>query len=165
MIVGSDIRIRRADRGDFEPLTRLWLEFHQEQQVREPRLRLATDVEARWRNDLHFWLGAEARCLLVAEGRGRVVGFASAQRWSSPAIYAPVLEVYLDELFVLEEVRRCGIGSRLFQGIRAWAEQIGAGRIRFGVLAGSKEARAFWISQGATTEFLGMAVELEVDAG
>lgn len=139
----------------------LWLGLMREHAALEPRFGVADDALHRWQNDFPYWLADDDRRLFVAEAGGELVGFATAQRWSPPPIYRASDEVYLDELYVLPAARGQGLGRQLLGAVRAWAETVGAGRLRLGVLAANAEGRAFWERQQARVLSLVYTIELE----
>jgi len=70
-----------------------------------------------------------AATVLLAEKDGLVVGLASFSRlW--PAAGADV-SLYLKELFVREDARRCGVGEQLLAAVREAGEELGCGRLEW----------------------------------
>ena len=144
-----EVEIRTARRADLDRIGALWLALLREHAVLDARFVVAGDALQRWKNDAPFWLSDADRHLAVAVHEGETVGFAAAQRWTPPPIYAAVPEVHLDELYVVPAWRGRGLGRRLAGAVRAWAEAGGAERLRLGVLAANADARAFWERLGA----------------
>jgi GNAT superfamily N-acetyltransferase len=52
--------------------------------------------------------------------------------------------LYLEDIFVLEEYRRQGVGKRMFDHLKAIAKLEGCGRIEFTVLKWNKSAQEFY---------------------
>ena len=152
--------IRRANRPDEAPLALLWLALMREHAALDARFAVADDALQRWKNDFPHVLADETRRLFVAEQAGELAGFASAQRWAPPPIYAAEGEIYLNELYVAPEARRRGLGRRLVGAVRGWAEDLGAARLRLGVLAANAAGRRFWEHQHARPLSLTYAIEL-----
>ncbi len=136
--------IRRAKTEDADRIGELWLALLEEQAEHDARIGVADDALERWQNDFPMWLDGETRRLFVAEKNGTIQGFASAHRWGPPPIYAESEEVYLDEIYVSPEARRCGLGSALVASVREWAESAGAERVRLQVLAQNEAGNQFW---------------------
>jgi len=153
--------IRRATTDDQEALVALWTAFMDEQANLEVRLTVAEDAEARWRNDVPVWLEDETCRLFVAEADETVVGFATARRWGPPPVYAESEEVYLDEIYVHPDHRRAGMGAQLAAAVRAWAEELGAERLRLRMLEANEASRAFWEAQSARPLSVSYTMELE----
>lgn len=143
------ITVRRAAPADKEAVLTLWLALLDDQAALEERFGVAEDAAERWRNDYPEWLRDETRRLFVAERKGRVIGFLSAERWTPRPIYAATNEVYIHELYVREEARHRGAGRQLVDEVKAWAETLGAERLRLGVLMANENGRAFWKKIGA----------------
>jgi GNAT superfamily N-acetyltransferase len=84
---------------------------------------------------------------LIAEERGSVLGFALFFPTYSTFLTRP--GVHLEDLFVLEEHRRRGIGRALLAETRRIAKERGAGRLEWSVLDWNASAIAFYEGMGA----------------
>ena len=153
--------LRRARRADRDALGALWMALLEEQAGLDVRFAPAGDALERWRNDFPAWLHDERRRLVVAEQADALVGFVSAERWTSPPIYTASAEVFIDELYVRPEWRRRGLGGRLVQEMGAWAEEVGAERLRLRMLAANEAGRRFWARQGARPFITTLTIERE----
>ncbi len=85
---------------------------------------------------------------LVAAVDGRAVGFALFFHNYSTFRTAP--GVYLEDLFVVPEHRRRGIGTALFSHVAGLAVARGCERLEWSVLEWNEPALAFYERQGAT---------------
>lgn len=106
----------------------------------------ATAVE-RLRRDA---LGPQPRfeAALALGGDGRVVGYATWFHTYSTFLAKPT--IYLEDLFVLEEFRQSGAGSKLFEHVRALGAERGCGRMEWQVLDWNTLAREFYHRRQAT---------------
>ncbi len=156
--------VRRANKGDLDPVSRLWKAFLDEQAALDERFQVADDALDRFRNDFPVWLDDDTQRIFVAEraaGRSaEIVGFAAAHRWAPPPIFAAGVEVYVRELYVSPEVRRRGIGRQLATAVRRWAASLGAARLRLSTLAANADGCAFWKQQEAMLFYPTFTVEL-----
>ncbi|MCW4029760.1 MAG: GNAT family N-acetyltransferase [Candidatus Bathyarchaeota archaeon] len=57
--------------------------------------------------------------------------------------------LFLEDIFVLEEYRGHGVGSKIFAFIKEVAKQEGCGRIEFSVLKWNRSAQVFYERNGA----------------
>ena len=57
--------------------------------------------------------------------------------------------LYIEDIFVLETYRGCGVGQKMFDRCREIAKHEGCGRIEFTVLEWNKSAQAFYEKNGA----------------
>jgi len=57
--------------------------------------------------------------------------------------------LFLEDIFVLEEYRRQGVGKKLFDFLKETAKREGCGRIEFTVLKWNKSAQEFYEKNGA----------------
>ncbi len=80
--------------------------------------------------------------MLVAESDGRLVGYAIWLLTYSSFLARPTL--YLEDLFVLPESRRGGIGSMFFDALNAEARRLRCGRMEWFVLGWNRPARSFY---------------------
>lgn len=145
----APVTIRPARWEDAAALETLWWQLLEEQAALDANFVPADDARRRWRNDFMLWVRDRMYRLLVADRVGELVGFISAHQWSPLPIYQQELEVYIDELYVLPDHRRQGIGARLVAAVQSWAQEIGAVRLRLGVLAANRDGLAFWKRQQA----------------
>lgn len=152
--------IRRAKAADRDNVVRLWMDLLRSQGEIDGRYAPADDAEVRWRNDFDEWLDRDSRRLLVAVVDDQVRGFITAERWAPPPIFRLSLEVYVDELYVEPKFRRSGIGSSLISAIKQWAEELGAERIRAGVLASNEDGGAFWAAAGGEVMSVTFGIDL-----
>ena len=156
--------IRRACKDDKEQAGALWLRLVNEHAAMDPRFGVAGDALERWTNDFEYWLDNEQSRVFVAEREGALVGFVTACLWEPPPVYSFSEEVYLNELYVVPEARRQGVGHRLVEAVKAWAEALPVDRLRFGVLAANTDGRAFWQRQHARPVSLTFTIDLDPSA-
>ncbi|MCW4002957.1 MAG: GNAT family N-acetyltransferase [Candidatus Bathyarchaeota archaeon] len=57
--------------------------------------------------------------------------------------------LYVEDIFVLEEYRRQGVGKKMFDFLKETAKREGCGRIEFTVLTWNKTAQEFYENNGA----------------
>ncbi|MCW6037910.1 GNAT family N-acetyltransferase [Spirulina subsalsa FACHB-351] len=84
---------------------------------------------------------------LLAEWEGKVVGFALFFPNYSTFLTQP--GIYLEDLFILPDYRRQGIGTALLRAVAQLAAQRGAGRLEWSVLNWNESAIAFYRKMGA----------------
>jgi GNAT superfamily N-acetyltransferase len=79
---------------------------------------------------------------------GRAVGYATWFHTYSTFLAKPTM--YLEDLFVLEDFRESGAGSKLFEHVRALGAERGCGRMEWQVLDWNTLAREFYHRRQAT---------------
>lgn len=79
---------------------------------------------------------------LIGEFDGKAVSYVIYFFTYSSFLAQPTL--YLEDIFVLEEYRRRGIGGKMFQACREIAKQNQCGRLEFTVLKWNKSAQKFY---------------------
>ena len=86
-------------------------------------------------------------CVLMAEVDGQAVGYAIYLFTYSSFLARPTL--YLEDVFVLPEYRRVGIGGKLFEALRKAARREKCGRLEWVVLDWNTSAHRFYRKLGA----------------
>ncbi len=85
--------------------------------------------------------------IFVSEDSNGIVGYAVMV--AIPFTYDLKITMIIKEFFVADKYRGCGVGSRLFRHIAAWALAKGAGRLKWDVMAGNSNAEKFYRKHGA----------------
>ncbi|MEH1768961.1 GNAT family N-acetyltransferase [Nostoc sp.] len=85
---------------------------------------------------------------ILAESQGQAVGFALFFHNYSTFLTKP--GIYLEDLFVLPEYRRQGIGKSLLTKVAQIALERDCGRLEWSVLDWNESAQAFYRSMGAS---------------
>ena len=95
-------------------------------------------------------LGSEPRfeAALAVNAEGKAVGYATWFHTYSTFLARPTM--YLEDLFVRDEVRESGAGSALFEHVRTLGAQRGCGRMEWQVLDWNTLAREFYNRRQAT---------------
>lgn len=89
--------------------------------------------------------------ILVAEGNGTILGYASLRTCLSSEgekDEIPYTYAHVDDLAVLASARSKGVGAALLDTCEALARAAGQGWLRLGVLAANERARVFYARQG-----------------
>ena len=142
----QDIRITRikpADVAKFEDFLRKEAAQAQRNNPDTPQ----TLVDGFRRSLERFdFLSSESHWLVAAELDGQYVGYITAVRIHKADGRVAVL--FVDEIMVLSEYRRHGVGSALWHEIERIAHEVDAWRIRLCVDSDNKAAREFYRSLG-----------------
>lgn len=155
------VNVRSVAASDRAEVERLWTLLVDHQQAIEPRLKFAADALDRWRADIGHWVKSDFKRVWVAEDESALVGFLTAERSHSPAMFAPRLEVLISEIFVTVSHRGQGIGTQLLSQARDWAREVGASGVSANVLAANEEGRRFWKNAGGRPFFETTVIEID----
>jgi ribosomal protein S18 acetylase RimI-like enzyme len=99
---------------------------------------------------------------LVAEARGRTVGFLSGGIKDSPA-WRPVRATEIHTIFVEEGFRGQGLGTQLVEAFVRWSQAHGVQAIDVGAFASNERAIAFYRRAGFRPTLV--TLELQLPAG
>jgi len=134
------ILVRKGRRTDAKQFIRLVCDLanfeHLDPPSKEGRLRLIEDIFGKKKVNL----------LVAADGR-RLVGYALYFYTYSSFVAKPTL--YLEDLYVLDEYRKHGIGFSLFRKCVEIALEAGCGRMEWAVLTWNTKALKFYEKLGA----------------
>jgi ribosomal protein S18 acetylase RimI-like enzyme len=152
------VTIRLAQTQDFEPLCKLYFEFHEFHVRGVPdRLLSLGDPETFDSSELCAALekivGDDDAALFVATVARQVVGLVEIYLRQDEANPARVSYQYgyLQSLMVREAFRRRGIGTRLLEAAQQWAREKGATKVRLETWEFAEGPQAFYERQGYRT--------------
>ena len=146
----TDIRpLVPEDREDWLPLWRAYLEFYEHElstELIELTFARLTDPEfAAW--------GAVAR-----DAGGRAIGFVN---WlTHPSTWALGAYCYLEDLFVVPDVRGSGTGRALIDTVASWAREHDCAQVYWLTAESNATARGLYDRVAERTGFIHYAIEL-----
>lgn len=140
----AEVTVRRARPEDLETLTRL-VQVHVRDYYGRPE-----PTPDRVRVLLGTLLYEKEGVVLVAEQDGALAGFAILYLTFSTE-QADKIAV-LNDIHVVEELRRTGAGSALFDACRDFAKENGFAYLTWQVTRENQEAQRFFESMGATRQ-------------
>jgi GNAT superfamily N-acetyltransferase len=144
----TQINIREAVENDLAVMAELWkemMDFHKE--LDRFFTRKATGYQE-WIKFITGHISKETSCVLVAESKGRIVGYSLA----IISEYPPVLTIkrygLFQDLAVTADYRRCGVGENLFDKMLKWFRGHGIKRMEVRVSVHNELSTAFWRKMG-----------------
>lgn len=140
----ADVTVRHARPEDLEPLVQL-VQAH----VRDYYARPAPSTE-RVRAVLGTLLYEKEGVVLVADQNGDLAGFAILY-FTFSTEHADKIAV-LNDIHVVEELRRTGGGSLLFDACREYAKENGFAYLTWQVTKENEQAQGFFERMGATRQ-------------
>lgn len=96
----------------------------------------------------------DPECLLMGafDDHDRMAGFVRATLWKESGMVKNVKTVCLDNIFVLPECRRSGVGAKLFTAVEEWAREQGAVRLDLHTWDFNKDAISLYRAMGMTPQ-------------
>lgn len=161
------VNIRRAERSDAGAVVSLIRRLAEFERLEPP------DVEAEERLIRHGWGERPKFETWLAEVDGSPVGYLILYETFSTFLAKPTL--FVEDIFVVPEMRGRGIGRALFHHAMRLARERGCGRMEWCCLDWNEPAQRFYESLGArhltewhyyrlTEDMLGASPEGELDA-
>jgi ribosomal protein S18 acetylase RimI-like enzyme len=161
-----DVTIRRAVAQDYHQLCKTINAVDALHRENHPHLFQKPAGPAREEDYILGLMADEGVGLFVAEVAGQLTGFVTVMVADSRAIPILVSRRYaiIDNLAVVEEFQRSGIGRALMQRASQWATTHGASTIELNVFEFNQAAIAFYRSLGYETLTRRMSKSLEHDS-
>jgi ribosomal protein S18 acetylase RimI-like enzyme len=156
------VRVRAATAADRGPLEALFRVVTQAHARMAPGFFRGTPPGGRAGAPLGRLDGAD-EAVLVADQAGGVVGLVHIQLYDTPtqAELAPRRRVYIEELVVAPDHRRCGVGRALMAAAGRWGTQRGATQVVLTVWARNGGAHRFYRALGFGDVSRVMALDLQ----
>ena len=140
--------IRKCKETDLSSIKEIFKEFVQLHVEIDPCFKKIDQHDEIFARYILNTLKNDKTVVLVAELDGVVVGYGVGQIQDRPPIYEKCLCGHIDNIAVLAEFRRSGIGGRLFQEIKCWFQSQGIERIELYVAIKNEESINFWRKMG-----------------
>ena len=152
--------IRIADINDRERLTELFMQLHRHHvEIKPETFRMPERV---WFSDrIADILNDGGQTVLVHESGGGLNGYAVVKIMDvNTEEKIPRRMCYIDCFAVAEDVRRQGVGTELFNAVKAFGKERGCTSVQLGVTACNTDAVAFYEKMGLAPRTIQMEVRL-----
>ena len=148
MSTGGRAGIRRASMHDLDQLTALWRAINAHHSHLDPLFTERSEAGAEARELLRAQLADADMAFFVSERGSELVGFCAVRIDRAPPILVEVERAQITDLFVVESLRRKGLGHALVAAALDWVRARRVERVEVRVAAGNHEGQAFWRSLG-----------------
>lgn len=139
--------IRLADFNDFERLTELFTELHRHHVEIMPETFLMPGPE--WFEERMSEILNDVSQRVLVYDSGRIEAYAVIRKIEVDTPDTPPRRVcFIDQFYVLENCRRRGIGTELFNAIKKFGREKGCTTVQLGVSAGNAGAVGFYEKMG-----------------
>ena len=155
------IKIRKANRDDFEALEELYTELEKDAVMYQSEHFVLSPKGARSRQ-LEEILASENQVMLVAEDDGKVIGFAHVmlQKAKVVSCLKPQTNIYLQDLVVTSTLRSKGTGTQLLNAAKEFGREKGAEFFRTQVFPMNKDGMRFYERNGFSTKMITIECDL-----
>ncbi|MBQ1661949.1 MAG: GNAT family N-acetyltransferase [Treponema sp.] len=155
------IKIRKANRDDFEALEELYTELEKDAVMYQSEHFVLSPKGARSRQ-LEEILASENQVMLVAEDDGKVIGFAHVmlQKAKVVSCLKPQTNIYLQDLVVTSTLRSKGTGTQLLNAAKEYGREKGAEFFRTQVFPMNKDGMRFYERNGFSTKMITIECDL-----
>lgn len=152
--------VRIADINDCERLTELFIELHRHHvEIKPETFRMP---EREWFSGrISEILNDGGQTVLVHESGGRVNGYAVVKIMDvNTEEKIPRRMCYIDCFAVAEDCRRTGVGTELFNAVKAFGKERGCTSVQLGVSACNTGAVAFYEKMGLAPRTVQMEMKI-----
>lgn len=145
--LSEEITVRPAGEDDLSHLADLWSrlqQYHRELGLAFPG---SSDAPQKWLDSFRRTLGRFSFAW-IAEAEGSPKGFLLARVKQSPGFLGAVQVGEISDLYITDDARAAGIGSRLVEEAMQKFESLGMYSVEVQILSGNDEGIAFWLKRG-----------------
>jgi ribosomal protein S18 acetylase RimI-like enzyme len=142
------LTVRRAKPDDVESLLDLWQEMMDYHARLDRRFAPAADGRQRFRPTVRGWMADDQWRVLVAEADEQVVGYTIGRVAELNPVLATPGFGYVTDICVSPQLRRQGVGRRLFNAMNSWFRRRGLAAVQLNVAALNPTSQAFWRALG-----------------
>lgn len=148
----NEYMIREARVSDRDAIAALWMELIALHREQDARFTLAPNAERIYSRYTHDMIRSrDARAFVAQEQEtSHLVGFIMGDVQNRPAYAQAGRYGFVSDMFVQEAWRRRGVGTALFEQMRAWFLSRDAEAIQLFAAVANPDALAFWESLGMT---------------
>ena len=142
------MEIRKAKQQDIEQVTKYGLILLKQHSDLDPYFTPTETVDKVYRKFLEGCLSSENRLLLVAENKGKLVGYAAGEIQTRSPIFKIAKNGYINDVFVEEEFRKLGIARKFLIELKNWFESKGIAHVELSVLVENEVGKKTWTKFG-----------------
>ena len=142
------IVVREASSEDLDAVTGLWKKLAEYHATLSDDFSLAFDSKRKWSKYLREKFSEISTKLIVAEERGRIVGFMLCMLSPNVPIYKEKKFGLISDVYVLEARRRKGVAKKMLDLAAKWFIKNKVKSLELSVAAMNLEARAAWRTLG-----------------
>ncbi|MGE5415778.1 MAG: N-acetyltransferase family protein [Acidobacteriota bacterium] len=142
------VTIRKAVAEDMPQIKWVFQEFARFHEMRDSSFTHVDECADIWGNFVEGHLSSDDALVVVAEVDGQIAGYCVAMIQTKPPVYRDTIHGYVDNLGVLEEYQRKGIGESLYKRVKEWFDKRGIRRIELFAATANERSTAFWRKMG-----------------
>ncbi|NND70715.1 MAG: GNAT family N-acetyltransferase [Rhodothermales bacterium] len=161
----QDFEIRTAHRSDVNDICRMWCLLLDEIGSVHSHFARSSDARNRIMADLPALMRDSGCYICVATQNESVIGFGRAQLWRLPPTHQGRDEVYVNEIYVVNDRRGQGVGTEMVQRITDWGQDNGVEALRAAVVASQSGSTKFWRRVGGIVDVQEFVISVEGEAG
>lgn len=156
----GDVIVREATAEDVPQIKEVFKGFARFHESRDSSFNHVENCADLWGAYVTEHLKSDEAVVLAAEYEGRIVGYCVGLIQHKPLVYRETLYGYIDNLGVLDEYQRMGIGEQLYKQVREWFEARCIKRIELFAASRNERSTAFWRKMGFRTFMENMFSEI-----
>lgn len=156
------IRIRQATEKDLEALLDLWEEFTGYLARVEPDFfQLKPDARTIYRGIVEERLRLPEHLILVAEDRGRLIGYHTASVRYPGEVFVQTPFGHISDLYLQEAYRKQNLGQQMIHTALEWFKARGIRHLDVKTFSANPKGQNFWEKNGFTAYELAFKCGLE----
>ncbi len=155
-------RLREGRTADGAAVGAMWRELMALHQSLDARFIVAPDGESRYiRHAQEMTRSRDSRVLIAEDSiNSKPIGYVIGEVQMRPPMALPGAYGFISDIFVIEAWRQNGVGSALFEQMRAWFITRRCRAIELYIAEANLDSTAFWEAMGLTSFLKLMHIDL-----
>ena len=142
------MNIRRATLADLDAIELLWREMMDFHIAIDDYFIMVPEADTNHREYMTGLLQNEAKCIIVADDNGQIIGYLMAEINDYPPIYLQKQYGHISAISVTASAQREGIGHQLLDAALDWFRGQGVKRVECAVAVENPVSQRFWKGLG-----------------
>lgn len=140
--------VHDANRRDLPAVVNLWQEMMDYHRAYDARFRFSPNAPREVERHLLETLRSRSARIVVAEAKGRVIGYIVGEVHARRPIYPVGVYGFISDICVTAECRRRGVGRALIDALDSWFATQKVTSVELFAAALNPESVAFWRAMG-----------------
>ncbi|MBS3817348.1 MAG: GNAT family N-acetyltransferase [Candidatus Thermoplasmatota archaeon] len=154
------IEVRKAEEKDLDEVVEMWYDLATDHEKMMEGYDLSENARENWKDFVEKGLERNGMCTFVAEDEEELLGFLNVIIRERLAIFKETEIGMILDVFVKEERRDEGVGSKLTERAERWIDEKGVNVAVITVSPENEGGVKFWDDRGYETYLLKKRVEL-----
>ena len=146
----GNVKIREWRRQDLEQVVDLWFELARHIYPMDGFYHMTPNAKEKYRTYLDRLFENRNYAVFVVDGGDELIGFAMGRINRTPAVVLPEAVGYIENIFIRDGKRGCGVGTALCEKLLVWFREKQITHVELFYQMANTRAEVFWRKMGFT---------------